>query len=513
MNRPARITLAALSGVLLALAFPHMAWGWLALVALTPLIVSATRASGKLEAFLLGWVAITITWLINLPWVVIVMSQYGGLSRPIGMGIFIAMCCILGCYGGLFALAIRLLNLGPSFLPWLAIPALWIALEYARTFLLSGFPWHLIATALVDLPQLVQPARWVGPYGMGLPMVAISAALAFVFAGGAPRRNRVVASVGTFSFLVIWMVVGGVLLRRQVETIRAETKFVGAMVQPNISQQMRWDESQLGLIFDRMVALTRQGFAAGATVVVWPESTLPLTFYRTPFYRSYIESTSRQFDGDIILGSVAEDPVDSNKLWNAAYLVSRGTISGRYDKLRLVPFGEYVPLRKMLFFAEKLVRAVGDFQFGTNEFPLTGKFRYGPAICYEVVYPRIPANQTRNGAEVLVTITNDAWFDRSAAPRQHLNHVRLRAVETDRYFLRAATTGISALIDPTGRIVTELDLEKEGVIVGEFGARQSRTPYVRFGDWPAWLSIAVSLVTLGNAFRGNNRELRIENTK
>ena len=505
MNRLARVALAAVSGVLLALAFPDVAWGWLAFFALTPLIVSVTRARGNLEAFFLGWMAITITWLINLPWVIIVMSRYGGLPLPVGVGIFIALCCILGCYGGLFTVAIRYLRPGPSFLPWLAVPAFWIALEYARTFLLSGFPWHLISTALIDLPPLIQPARWVGPYGMGFPVVAVSATLAFLIAG---RVSRVRVACGMAGFLIVWVAVGWLMLSRQRETIRAEKKFTAAMVQPNISQQMRWDSSQLGLIFDRMVALTRQGFAAGAAVVIWPESTLPLTFHRTPFYRSYIESTSQQFDGDIILGSVAEDPVDSNKLWNAAYLVSRGTISGRYDKLRLVPFGEYVPLRKMLFFAGTLVRAVGDFQFGTNDDPLVGRFKYGLAICYEVVYPQIPADQTRNGAEVLVTITNDAWFDRSAAPRQHLNHVRMRAVETDRYVLRAATTGISALIDPTGRIVKELDMEQEGALIGEFAPRQSRTPYVRFGDWPAWLSIAIAVVALARAIRKKRNEDR-----
>src|SRR5205085_11638281 len=145
--------------------------------------------------------------------------------------------------------------------------------------------------------------------------------------------------------------------------------------------------------------------------------------------REAIESTSRDANVDIILGSVAEDPQESTKLWNAAFLVSGGKTIGHYDKIRLVPFGEYVPLRKMFFFAEKLVHAVGEFQFGTKDTPLAGRFHYGPAICYEIVYPQIARAQVLHGADVLVTITNDAWYDGTSAPRQHLNQARLRAVE------------------------------------------------------------------------------------
>jgi apolipoprotein N-acyltransferase len=183
-------------------------------------------------------------------------------------------------------------------------------------------------------------------------------------------------------------------------------------------------------------------------------------------------------------------------LWNAAFLVSGGRTTGRYDKIRLVPFGEYVPLRKMLFFAQKLVHAVGEFEFGTNDTPLRGKFAYGPAICYEVVFPEIPRTQVRHGATVLVTITNDAWYDGTSAPRQHLNQARLRAVETDRYLLRAATTGISAFADPTGRIIAELPMGREGTIYAHFKPKETMTPYVRFGDWFAILAAVVVMIAI-----------------
>jgi len=156
-----------------------------------------------------------------------------------------------------------------------------------------------------------------------------------------------------------------------------------------------------------------------------------------------------------------------------------------------VPFGEYVPLRKMLFFANKLVHAVGDFEFGSNDHPLRGKLSYGPAICYEVVFPQITATQVRNGADVLVTITNDAWYDGTSAPRQHLNQARLRAIEDDRYLLRAGTTGISAAVDPAGTILQEIPMGRQGTIFSKFQPRRTTTPYVRFGDWFAWVAILI----------------------
>jgi apolipoprotein N-acyltransferase len=197
-------------------------------------------------------------------------------------------------------------------------------------------------------------------------------------------------------------------------------------------------------------------------------------------------------------------------MWTAAFLVSDGKTIGHYDKIRLVPFGEYVPLRKMLFFAHKLVRAVGEFEFGAKDTPLAGRFRYGPAICYEVVFPQIPRTQVVHGADVLVTITNDAWYDGTSAPRQHLNQARLRAVETDRYLLRAATTGISAFVTPTGRVVEELAMNRQGTIYARFEPRVTTTAYVRYGDWFACGAVVVVMIAIVRR-RSSNTEYRIEN--
>ena len=497
-NRSVRFAAAAVSGVSLACSFPNFGIGWLAFVALGPLVAAIASARSRLEAFLLGWLGCAISWLITVPWVIKVMSQYGGLPYAIGISLFVAMSLYLGLYGGLFALLVSLLRLDAGFRRWLLVPLAWVATEYARTYLFSGFPWDLISAAIINYTPLIRIDRWVGPYATGALVVLPSIVLAWLMAT-MPSRHRALRVVGMVTACVtLWAVIGALALAaddREAKADRSRT-YRAALIQPNISQEMRWSETSTVDIFQRMVRLSEAASAVHPDVIIWPESTVPLTYATTDFFRSFIETLSRKEHADMILGSIAEDANDPTRLWNAAYLVSNGVTVGHYDKIKLVPFGEYVPLRKMLFFAKKLVHAVGEFQFGTRETPLVGKLHYGMAICYEIVFPRIVAQQVRTGGDVLVTITNDAWYDGTSAPLQHLNMARMRAVETDRYLLRAGTTGISAFVDPDGRLLQSLDMNRQGILFPEFHARHSQTAYVRFGDWFAWLACAIVAVAV-----------------
>jgi apolipoprotein N-acyltransferase len=490
-----RLLLAAISGVLFALAFPDYGVAWLAFIALAPLLVAIVRAARAREAFLLGWISMAIAWLIMVPWVVRVMSHYGGLPYITGVLIFIAMSLYLGLFGGVFGAVVWWLRLRGRFAPWLLVAPVWAAVEYARTYLLTGFPWNLLSAAIVDYTPLIQISRAAGPYLLACLILLPSIAIAWLIVTKPRGMTRVIVIGATSIVLFVWWATGYVAAqwRRMDTTAPAE---MAALLQPNISQEMRWNAANVIALFQRMMAMTNDAADHGVKVIVWPESTVPLSYATTDFYRDAIEATSRTRNVDIILGSVAEDPTRANRMWNAAFLVSGGRTIGHYDKIRLVPFGEYVPLRKMLFFAEKLVHAVGEFEFGTNDRPLRGRFAYGPAICYEVVFPRTTATQVKNGADVLVTITNDAWYDGTSAPRQHLNQARIRAVEADRWMLRAGTTGISAVIDPTGRIVQEIPMGKEGIIYAKFAARTSMTPYVKYGDWFAWCSVIAVMIAM-----------------
>ena len=524
--------LAILSGVLFAWSFPNVAAGWLIFIALLPLFVALTRVESYKGAFAIGWLSQGVAWLLMVPWVIRVMSHYGGLPYITGLLIFVAMCAYLGMYGGLFAVLFHRIAPSIRFRRWLFVPIAWAVVEYIRTYLFSGFPWSLIAASIVDYTPLVQFDRVAGPYALGVLILLPSTLVAWLLTRGVgsgvwglgekasavaqaaasisdprnpPSDSRekaishtplpiphtpifAIAAVAIVMF--VWWTTGYVA-EKVIGRPNAAPVARAALLQPNISQEMRWDNDNIVLIYRRMMAMTEEATSRGVNVVIWPESTVPLSYATTDFYQHAIEDVSRTHGVDVILGSVAADAAQPDKLWNAAFLVSGGRTIGHYDKIRLVPFGEYVPLRKLLFFAHKLVHAVGQFEFGTKDTPLDGKFRYGPAICYEVVFPQIPRLQVVHGANVLVTITNDAWYDGTSAPRQHLNQARLRAIENDRYLLRAGTTGISAVIDPTGQIVQQLEMGKQGIIYADFQPRTSVTPYVHYGDWFAWAAMAI----------------------
>ena len=496
-----RFLLAIISGVLFAASFPDIGMGFLSFAALAPLLIAIVRARNWRQAFVLGWISQWVAWLIMVPWVVRVMSHYGGLPLFTGILIFVALAAILGLYGGMFTVIVYHLRLGRSFGRWLIVPLAWAAVEYLRTYLLTGFPWNLMVTAIIDYAPLVQMIRFAGPYLVGAMIVAPSVATAWLITQKPKGFDQVAVIAATAVVIFVWWGTG-LVASRLVTRPTGAAPAVAALLQPDISQEMRWDADNTLKIFNRMLEMTVEAVRSGASIIIWPESTVPLSYSREAAYRAAIEGVSRTYNVDIILGSVAEDAENPMRLWNAAFLVSNGRTVGRYDKIKLVPFGEYVPLRKALFFAEKLVRAVGEFTFGTNDRPLQGRFSYGPAICYEVVFPQIPRTQVRNGADVLVTITNDAWYDGTSAPRQHLDQARLRAVEADRYLLRAGTTGISALIDPSGRIVQELPMGRSGIIYARFQPKKTMTAYVKYGDWFAMLaSLAVVVALIAIRYR------------
>jgi apolipoprotein N-acyltransferase len=488
------VALAIISGVLFAWSFPNVGAGWLMFIALLPLFVALSRAETYKGAFALGWLSQGIAWLIMVPWVIRVMSHYGGLPYLTGVVIFIAMCAYLGMYGGLFAVLFHRIAPSARFRRWLFVPLAWAVVEYLRTYLFSGFPWSLIAASIVDYTPLVQFDRVAGPYALGVLILLPSTLIAWLIVRKTKGQESPVLHTPLFAIAAVAIITfvwwtTGYVAQKVIVRPNAAPVARAALLQPNISQEMRWDNDNLVLIFRRMMAMTEEATNHGVQVVIWPESTVPLSYATTDFYQHAIEDVSRAHGVDIILGSVAEDAAQPDKLWNAAFLVSGGRTIGHYDKIRLVPFGEYVPLRQMLFFAHKLVHAVGQFEFGTKDTPLSGQFKYGPAICYEVVFPQIPRAQVVHGANVLVTITNDAWYDGTSAPRQHLNQARLRAIENDRYLLRAGTTGISAIIDPTGQIVKELAMGQQGIIYADFQPRTTITPYVHYGDWFAWVAM------------------------
>ncbi len=520
MKRLARPAAAALSGILLSAAFSPAEWWFLAYVALVPLIVAA-RGVPVRRAFLLGWVAGVVFFTATVWWITVAVITYGGLSVPVGWVVLLLLAAYLGIYPGLFA-AVASLPATAGFAGLLLLPAAWTALEWIRgTFLQGGFPWGSVAYTQFSRLAFIQSAALAGPHLPGFILVAVNVALAWLVSScrgkDLPARRRSLAGMAVTVALVGVNLLYGAL--RLSGPAGGSGRIRVAVLQGNISQEVKWNrdfrESTLRIYED----LTRQAAAAGARVIIWPEAAAPFYLQKEPAYRERIAALARQAGVPLLVGAPAfETDGREVSLRNRVYLFdATGRESGLYDKMHLVPFGEYVPAKRLLSFAGKLVAEVGDFTPGPRRNLFAAEWtRFGTVICYEIVFPDLVRRFVNDGAGFMTTVTNDAWYGRSAASRQHFAQMVFRAVENARPVARAANTGISGFVDARGRILLDTPLFVRGAYVADLAPSDERTPYSRWGDWFAWLCTAVSVlgiaagVTRGRGrppcVSGNNRQ-------
>ncbi len=489
-----RLLLALLSGVLLTLSFPTYDLWPLAWISLVPLLF-ALRASGgvpKREAFLLGWAAGTIHFASTIYWVTISMIDFGGMRPLVAYPLMLLLAAYLGLYPALFSIAMVRL-------PWAAAPFLWTALELARGRLLTGFPWALIGYSQYRNLTLIQIADIGGVYLVGFIVVLVNAALASVIV---QRRRRAVTAPLTWvalSLLLATLLYGRA---RLAEPYGAEQLRV-AVIQGNIPQERKWDDQYRREAIDIYSRLTR-GFA-GSDLVVWPETAAPFFFEAESRWREELINLARRERVPLLFGSPAMRIIPDQKpvLLNSAYLISpldEGVKIARYDKIHLVPFGEYVPIKALLFFVDKMAEGIGDFIPGSQIVVLEGaKEKVGVVICFEVIFPELVRQFVLQGARVMTTITNDAWFGRSAGPYQHFSMAVFRAVENRVPFARAANSGISGLIDPYGRVLVQTELFTEATASATLRSAGRPALYPRIGDLFAWACAIIALV--GTAFR------------
>jgi apolipoprotein N-acyltransferase len=424
------------------------------------------------------------------------MTVYGGLAAPVAVVLNVALVAYLALYPALFAVVMRRLIAwgGPPLV--MMAPLVWVATELGRAHLFTGFPWVLLGYSQATTLPIAQVASLFGVYGVSALVASVSAA-STLFAMTSRRRPRVIAAA-TVSTLVIvsaawgsWRVGRGDLVR-QGDTIRV------GLVQADIDQAEKWDAARSASIFQEYLRMTRQAIGAGAQFVVWPESSAPFYFEEDPLGASQIQAIARQAHVPILVGSDQVEPGKPARYYNAAFLVKPdGAVGAVYRKMHLVPFGEYVPLKSILFFAAPLVEAVSDFSPGTQAvlLPVDGHL-VSTAICYEIVYPNLVRRFVRGGSELLTTITNDAWFGTTSAPYQHFEQASMRAVEEGRYLVRSANTGISGIVDPYGRVLQESRLFTPAILLGDVRFLTGSTLYSRIGDLLAYVSVLLTVLAL-----------------
>jgi apolipoprotein N-acyltransferase len=503
-----RLVLALGSGAALALAYPKFNFpllAWVSPAILLVAVIGARMPSAALFAFLHGAVLATV----SLPWIYTVMRVHGNIAPLPAGGVMAAMVAAWSLYFALFgAILAWAARRSVAAACWLA-PPLWVTLEFARTHMpIIGFPWNLLGYPASENPALLQITAWTGIYGLSLLVAGYNGLL--VWAWLAPVGKRVRA----------WKLVGGVTLALIVVAVlgprgvpRAEAHHRARLVQLNLPEMPTFPPNWMSVHAGELDELERLSTAPAtppAELIVWPEVPAPFTFGDASF-AGRAQRIAQEARADFLLGVVdwkAAAPGGPLLPFNSAALLDRG---GRrvfvYDKIHLVAFGEYVPLRRWLTFAQSLTADIGDFTPG-HEYRVgqveSGQ-KFGAFICYEAVFPDLVRHFAANGAQLFVNISNDGWFGGTAAPAQHLMMARVRAVENRRWLLRGTNTGYTASVDPYGRIAAQLAPDVRAALDAPYDFRADATLYTRWGDWIAWLSLAAAVVLLGAVLgRGAN---------
>lgn len=455
--------------------------------------------AGARRGFLLGMVTGVVHYAGTLYWTSDVVHTYGGLGWPSALlaaaGLVLYMTVYLA--GGAAVIGLFVQRLGVRGL-WLA-PAVWVAGEYARGHVLGGFPWIPLGASVVTLLPVAQVASLVGVYGVSALLALVATAITVALtARPAGARAAVAFAIVLLTTASLW----GALRIRDGRLAEDGDPFTVGLVQGNIAQDDKWNPTLAPAILDRYLSMTRAAVARGARLVIWPESSTPFLFDEDPVSAAAVRALVRESGTPLLFGTDEFERGTPNRFYNSAFMLSGdGATAAVYRKMHLVPFGEYVPLRRLLFFIAPLVESVSDFAPGTRVtmLPVAGHMA-STAICYEVVYPHLIRQAVLEGSELLTTVTNDAWYGESSAPHQHYALASMRAIEQGRYLARAANTGISGIIDPYGREVARSGLFETTVVMGEVRFIRTRTVYATIGDVVPQLGVLVTLLGLAAAF-------------
>ncbi|MGC9987879.1 MAG: apolipoprotein N-acyltransferase [Terriglobales bacterium] len=536
--------LTVVSAVLQVLIFPLPNLYCLSWIAVAPLIVAILRCRapetprlqlqlddqvrllpGKpWQGFVLGYLCGILWFAGTCYWIFDTMHRYGGLPIPAAMLALVLFCMYVGLYHGMFGLLLALVagssEVAGSTLSvrraLVAAPFLWVAVELART-RITAFPWELLGYSQTANFALTRIATLTGVYGLSFEILLVNSVFAAAFLASRGPRKRLLAAACVAAVILQagqWLAPPPVTADR-----------TALLVQPNIPilEGARWTKEYFQETLRDLTAVSLHPAAgessAGTSVsdhrfdlIVWPES--PAPFYTNdPMFRDAVSALARQSDTWVVAGAIGIMPAfnrggGGSQIFNSAALVTpQGEWVGRYDKVHLVPFGEYLPFPQLFAFAGGLTKEVGEFQRGTSHAGLdAGAQRLGTFICYESIFPDEVRQGPLQGAQVLVNISNDGWYGDSGAWKQHLQQTEMRAIENDRWLLSATNTGKTASIDPFGRIAASTDRKIRTALVAPYALVSGTTFYTRHGDWFAYLCAIISAGALIARYAFSTRE-------
>ena len=485
-----------LSGAVTALAFPKFNLAFFSWISLIPLFFVLTKKNPG-QGFLLGWMAGFSYYAVLLNWIPAVPSHYGGLSILVSILIYLGFMCVLGLTWAAFSLCFTKIHKPFPILSFFLAPFIWVSFELIITHILTGFPWGLLGYGQYKNLYFIQMASITGITGLSFILVLFQSL--FVLSIKLGKKTPFFAVLT----LVILIHMSGFVSIKNIPV--QENSFSAAVIQGNVSSDIQWGHlsfEEIESLFNQHLQLSRNATLKNNDLVIWPEFSVPLCFgcsygiyqeFKNSLYR-FVQETGCT----LLLGTNEKTETGGEtEYYNTALCLKPDLSQNQYHKIHLVPFGEYTPYKKVFAFISRVTHAIGDITPG-DQFVLhdyEGN-KFGSPICYEIIFPDLVRKFTKNGASFLVTITNDGWYGRSSAPYQHFAMAVLRAVENRRYLLRAATTGISGIVDPYGRILSRSELMTQTFLYDTITPLHKNTLYTKHGDVLPYISLTLTIIFL-----------------
>ncbi len=509
LNKLAPYGPAVLSGGLLVFCFPAFDFPALAWIALVPFLVSLL-GKRPAEAFRAGFFMGIPYFFGTLYWIYHSVNHYGHIPLVPSFAIVFLLCLYLSLYTGFFALLFSWKISSTRFPALFLAPVFWVSLEFVRSYAFSGFPWSSIGYSQYKFLHAIQFADITGIYGVSFLVVAVNGAVADFFIIKKRLRIMPLFSLSqTISGVAILIVLSSAVFiygywRINQSSVRKAVRV--SVIQGNIEQDKKWDPAYQREVLDTYKSLSQTAASEAPSLIVWPETAIPFYFNYDFTLAQEISGFQQTLNSYLLFGSVLvkEPSADASagnrtfSLTNSAVLLAPdGKPVFSYDKIHLVPFGEYVPLRKVLFFVDKLAAGIGDYVPGEQHLRAETPFgSFGVFICYEMIFPGLVRKFYSRGGDFMITITNDAWFGQTAGPYQHFSMAVFRAIENRKPVIRAANTGVSGFIDSAGRILKTTPLFKREAITMDIQPDRRRSFYSRYGDLFSYLCIVTTVLLL-----------------
>jgi apolipoprotein N-acyltransferase len=503
-----RLVCAAVSGAALSLSytgFYFAIYSWLCIGLLLIVILDARPRI----AFACGFVHALFFVFTSMSWIATVLAVHGGLSRLGGWAILFLIACVFGILTGTFAWCVRLLAQRSLLLACAGAPFLWVTSEFVLAHLPEiGFPWNLLGYPASNSLALLQLTTVTGIWGLSFIVAAFNSLVAWTaLAPAPPPRIRFTALAAAVVLILATMIVGPRFVPR------ASANHYARAVQTNFPEAKDYPSNWFQAHAQDLDQIERLSLAPtnhAVDLLVWPEAPAPFSFEDAQFARR-ASLLAIQFHHPFLSGVIEWQPSpDANTNGHAALapynsailLDSQGQKGFAYDKVHLVPFGEYEPFPLIHRVAASFSDEIGGFRKGRNHAVghLPGGYSFGVFICYEAIFPNEVRRFAVNAADLFINISNDGWFGRSAAPEQHLHMARVRAAENRRWLLRVTNNGITVSVDPYGRIFSPLPPDVRAAVDLPYDFRTDETIYTRFGDWFPWLCVVISVILLASTF-------------